>query len=185
MQQKDWQEAQPCEGPAGRGRGRGRGKGRGRARGRGRGDQVLKRPSAAGAVLKRPAAAPGRRSKKNSAEEAASHKKGNKRPPKEQTTTSEKKPRKSCKAKNNEEAAAAQTTRAKTQPAQEKAESEQATEDPKKTFARRYCPSSGPNRDKWLGLREVWEQHVAPQINTPSKYEDFLGPYEIIYKAFV
>ena len=42
----------------------------------------------------------------------------------------------------------------------------------KTTFARRYCPKSGRNHYKWLGLRDAYCEQVAQHFDYPSKHED-------------
>ena len=51
---------------------------------------------------------------------------------------------------------------------------ETATENPatSKTFARRYCPKGGPNKEKWIGLRDAYHAAVSNQIVSPSKMEE-------------
>ena len=44
-----------------------------------------------------------------------------------------------------------------------------------RTFARRFMPNTDKGKVKWVGLREVYAAHVAPNLVAPSKHEDELG----------
>ena len=37
------------------------------------------------------------------------------------------------------------------------------------TFARRYCPAQSPGKEKWLGLLQAWNSHVADGIGAGTK----------------
>jgi len=56
----------------------------------------------------------------------------------------------------------------------DKRTAEPADENPQmsKTFARRYCPKGGPNKEKWTGLRAAYYAAVSSCIVSPSKMED-------------
>ena len=169
-QQNEWKDAQPKpeEGNGrGRARGRGRGPGRGRGRGRGRGSGRGSGKGRGGKILKRPSAAAGKQDAKKKAPQKNAGKKAKAKPKKlkaEEEHAAGKKPEKRSKAPEDAEAIEAKARRSTS------------------TFARRYCPKSGPNREKWLGLRDVWQSHLAPKISHPSKYEDFLGIHQSILK---
>ena len=44
----------------------------------------------------------------------------------------------------------------------------------KQTFARRNQPGTEVGLAKWSGLRRVFEEHVAPKLYYPSKFEELL-----------
>ena len=154
LKRRDQRASLEATGPTG-GRGRG-GRGRG---GRGRGCT---------AVMKRPAAA---KSTAPTGESAPS--------------IPEPKPKRRCKAldaqddpvpkqpkRMSETKDASKEPPKKTSRASRTGEEEAGTL-ARKTFAKRSCPASeGPTREKWLGLKEVFESQLAPKFRFPTKYED-------------
>ena len=53
-----------------------------------------------------------------------------------------------------------------------KNEQEDGDSKEKSTFAPRYIPAAGRNREKWLGLRDAYDNFIGPKLASPSKYED-------------
>eukprot|EP00439_Symbiodinium_sp_Y106_P035136 s3559_g4.t1 len=62
---------------------------------------------------------------------------------------------------------------------------ETATENPatSKTFARRYCPKGGPNKEKWIGLRDAYHAAVSNQIDHFFKFFTAWYPKESLTNA--
>ena len=54
-----------------------------------------------------------------------------------------------------------------------KASMDDCPADEKKTFARRFCPSTSKGQARWKAIRYVFERHLLPHLTAPSKHEDF------------
>ena len=193
--------ANPGKKPRGRGRG-GRGRGRGKrdskqkaARGGGRGGgrggraatQSMKRPAAS--TRKAPSskqlspkksASNAAKPKKRTPSKAVRDQKNNKTPTSKaskQDQAAEQALKEDEDPSDNEaqEKVEPKAKRARKQAAKQESSAQneqQAKNDNKTTFARRYCPKSGPNFYKWHGLRDVYENHVAAQLSRPSMHEE-------------
>ena len=44
--------------------------------------------------------------------------------------------------------------------------------DGKKTFARRFCPSTKKGQMRWTAVKDAFEEHIFDHLKTPSRHED-------------
>ena len=136
----------------------------------------MKRPAAAKQVAKRPTAKqPTKQDKEtdNDAEPKPAKQKKVEAQPKKRAKQASSEPQQ---ADNEQQSKPRQGS--KRRRSEENAGTEDANQgDEKNTFARRYLPKKGTNREKWIGLQDAYANHIAPKLTSPSKYEDQKAPF--------